>query len=74
MESAHGNAQTMKGEEIMGERWLRLGLGEYETLRCDSCLKMLRSNQKAHLYDADDEIVEVMCDSCWKKNQKEREI
>jgi hypothetical protein len=54
----------------MGERWVLIRLSGDETLRCHSCYNS--AQQKAHLYiDVNDEIEEVMCDTCWKKNQKE---
>lgn len=55
----------------MGERWVSIILTEHETLRCELCGTYMYE-QRMHLYlDVDDEIDEVLCDTCWKKNQKE---
>jgi hypothetical protein len=56
----------------MGERWVLIFVGNDEILRCNSCDTYLH-NQKVHLYldDVNDEIDEVMCDTCWKEKQKE---
>lgn len=54
----------------MGERWVQIELVEDETLRCRSCLENIQE-EKVHLYiNVNDEIEEIMCDACWKKNQK----
>ena len=56
----------------MGERWVWIGLGEDETLRCDSCMAYLHS-QKVYLYlDVNDSIDEIMCAACWKKEGEKR--
>jgi hypothetical protein len=53
----------------MGERWVTLKLVEDETLRCESCSSYLH-DQKVHLYlEVDDELVEILCDTCWKKEE-----
>ncbi len=55
----------------MSERWVSIKLVEDETLRCHSCHERI-GNQKVHLYiDVNNEIEEVMCDTCWKEKQKE---
>lgn len=55
----------------MGERWVSYYLDGDENLRCTSCHKCLH-NQKVYLYmDVNDGLDEVMCDTCWKKDQKE---
>ena len=51
----------------MGERWVILVLDQDETLKCEFCLKYLHE-EKVHLYmDVNDQLVETMCDACWKK-------
>lgn len=51
----------------MGERWVLIELKEDEILICNSCDGYLH-NQKVHLYiDVNDEIEEVMCETCWKE-------
>jgi hypothetical protein len=54
----------------MSEKWVLYYLYEDEMLRCTSCSRYLRG-QTVHFYIVDDRIDEVMCDMCWKKNQKE---
>jgi hypothetical protein len=56
----------------MGERWVGHRLGKDETLRCDSCFNYLH-DQKVHFYLNDDGAMtnEVICDACWKEDQKE---
>jgi hypothetical protein len=54
----------------MGEKWVWIELVEDETLRCLSCCES-RHKQRMHFYvNVDDEIEEVMCDSCWNKTEK----
>jgi hypothetical protein len=52
--------------------WIEFKLGEDETLRCDLCSKYLH-DQKVHFYLNDDGATanEVICDACWKEDQKE---
>ena len=51
----------------MGERWVTFALGDDETLRCSSCSKYLH-DQEVHIYlDVNDQLDEVMCECCWKK-------
>ncbi len=48
-------------------------LGKDETLRCDSCFKYLH-DQKVHLciFNVDGAgYNQVICDACWKEDQKE---
>lgn len=53
----------------MGERWVSINLCAEESLRCHSCYESAH-NQKVHLYlNVDDEIDEIMCDSCWKDQE-----
>jgi hypothetical protein len=55
----------------MGERWVTLLLLKDESIRCDSC-ELFLSNQKVHLYlNVTDELDEVLCEACFKKDQKE---
>jgi NifU-like protein involved in Fe-S cluster formation len=55
----------------MSEKWALFHLHEDATLECTSCNRDL-CGQTVHLYiNVDDEIEDVMCDMCWKKNQKE---
>jgi hypothetical protein len=53
----------------MGERWASIILCADESLRCHSCYENAH-NQKVHLHlNVDDEIDEIMCDSCWKDQE-----
>lgn len=55
----------------MGGQWVLIQLTETETLKCISCGTYIYI-QKVHLYlNVNGEIEEVMCSTCWKRNQKE---
>jgi uncharacterized Zn-finger protein len=55
----------------MGERWACLALIEDESLMCDTCESYFKHGT-AYLYlDVNDELVETMCEACWKKEGKE---
>ena len=55
----------------MSERWVTFDIGDNETLRCTSCSKYLH-DQKGHLFlDVDDELDDIMCECCWREDQKE---
>jgi hypothetical protein len=51
----------------MGERWVTLVLLKNETLECDGCAEYIH-DEEVHLYvDANDDLIEIMCTACWKK-------
>ena len=55
----------------MSERWVLIELKEDEILICNTCDGYLH-NHRVHLYiGVDNEIDEVMCNTCWKEKQKE---
>jgi hypothetical protein len=55
----------------MGEKWVTLCLVDDEILTCQSCLENMQE-ENVHLYvNVNDEIEEVMCDTCWSKDQRE---
>lgn len=58
------------GGNKMSEKWVLFLLYADEMLECTTCSRYLR-RRTVHLYIVDDRIDEVMCDMCWKKNQKE---
>jgi hypothetical protein len=54
----------------MGERWVTLRVAYNENLKCFQCSKEI-TDQVAHLYlNVTDEIEEVLCERCWKKERK----
>jgi uncharacterized Zn-finger protein len=55
----------------MGERWCWILLKGDDTLICSYCDKPLH-NQKVHIYlDVEDSLDDIMCEACFKKEQRE---